>query len=262
MSNTDITQHLDAFRSLAHRHLERGSIEGLAALKQTLEMDDKTFAELLKPLLITETPTVKPEKQPLQSIDDNLINKAINVNKVINTMTKPKHNPIACPTKPENTRYIVRLTVSPTNFLGFALQNAETGNLDYEGAFGQMFANDLKPGDVITLNRTPRPGLKDLDYVKKGFNPSVANEYPFLEDQPVGFNPATGSFYVDIPAQENTDAFRYYLSNEVVDKLDQRLGYADFREGCLVTGFVISKTHFHITYVKQRPFNSIIQSSK
>lgn len=156
----------------------------------------------------------------------------------------------------------MRLTVSPTNFLGVGLENADTGDLDYKGTFGQLFDNGLKPGDVIVLNRTPQHGLNNLDYVKVGFDPDVANEYPFLEDQPVGFNPKTGCFYVDIPAQENTDAFRYYLSNEVVDKLDQRLGYADFREGCLVTGFVISKTHFHITYVKQRPFHSIIQSSK
>lgn len=261
MSSIDITQHIDAFRNLARRHLERGSVDGLAALKQTLEMDDKTFAELLKPLLVVDAPIVKSEKQPLQSIDDNLINE------VINAMPKPERKPVAIlnnnrSTKPENARYVVRLTVSPTNFLSVGLENADTGDLDYKGTFGQLFDNGLKPGDVIVLNRTPQHGLNNLDYVKVGFDPDVANEYPFLEDQPVGFNPKTGCFYVDIPAQENTDAFRYYLSNEVVDKLDSRLGYADFREGCLVTGFVISKTHFHITYVKARPFNSIIQSSK
>ena len=49
MSDISITQHIDAFRNLARRHLEKGSVDGLAALKQTLEMDDKTFAELLKP---------------------------------------------------------------------------------------------------------------------------------------------------------------------------------------------------------------------
>ena len=49
MSDISITQHLDAFRNLARRHLEKGSVDGLAALKQTLEMDDKTFAELLNP---------------------------------------------------------------------------------------------------------------------------------------------------------------------------------------------------------------------
>lgn len=182
-------------------------------------------------------------------------------------MPKPERKPVAIlnnnrSTKPENARYVVRLTVSPTNFLGVGLENTDTGDLDYKGTFGQLFDNGLKPGDVIVLNRTPQHGLNNLDYVKVDFDPDVANEYPFLEDQSVGFNPKTGCFYVDIPAQENTDAFRYYLSNEVVDKLDQRLGYADFREGCLVTGFVISKTHFHITYVKQRPFHSIIQPSK
>lgn len=256
MSNISITQHLDAFRNLARRHLEKGSVDGLASLKQTLEMDDKTFAELLKPLLVTETPAVQPQKQQTNPIDDKLISE------VISTLPKPPVQPVVRPVKPKNTRYVVRLTVSPTNFLGVGLENTDTGDLDYKGTFGQLFDNGLKPGDVITLNRTPQHGLNNLDYVKVGFDPDVANEYPFLEDQSVGFNPKTGCFYVDIPAQENTDAFRYYLSNEVVDKLDQRLGYADFREGCLVTGFVISKTHFHITYVKQRPFHSIIQSSK
>lgn len=256
MSDISITQHIDAFRNLARRHLEKGSVDGLAALKQTLEMDDKTFAELLKPLLVSETPAVQLQKQQTNPIDDNLINE------VINAMPKPPVQPVVRPIKPKNTRYVVRLTVSPTNFLGVGLENTNTGDLEYKGTFGQLFDNGLKPGDVIVLNRTPQHGLNNLDYVKVGFDPDVANEYPFLEDQPVGFNPKTGCFYVDIPAQENTDAFRYYLSNEVVDKLDQRLGYADFREGCLVTGFVISKTHFHITYVKQRPFNSIFQSSK
>lgn len=256
MSDISITQHLDAFRNLARRHLEKRSVDGLASLKQTLEMDDKTFAELLKPLLIVDAPTVKSEKQPLQSIDDNLINE------VINAMPKPERKPIATPNKPGSTRYVVRLTVSPTNFLGVGLENVDTGEYDYKGNFGQLFDNDLKPGDVIVLNGTPRHGLNNLDYAKVDFDPDVANEYPFLEDQPVGYDRTTGSFYVDIPAQENTDAFRYYLSREVVDKLDQRLGYADFREGCLVTGFVISKTHFHVTYVKARPFSSIIQSSK
>lgn len=250
MLNTYITQHVDAFRNLARRHLEHGSIEGLAALKQTLEMDNETFADLLKPLLVTKEPTVEPQKQPSGLTSAPVV------------ATKPKRKPIATPNKPGSTRYIVRLTVSPTNFLGVGLENVDTGEYDYKGNFGQLFDNGLKPGDVITLNHTPRHGLNNLDYTKVGFDPDVANEYPFLEDQPVGFNPKTGCFYVDIPAQENTDAFRYYLSNEVVDKLDQRLGYADFREGCLVTGFVISKTHFHITYVKQRPFHSIIQSSK
>ena len=250
MSDTPIAQHLDAFRNLARRHLEKGSIEGLAALKQTLEMDNETFADLLKPLLVTKEPTVEPQKQPSGLTSAPVV------------ATKPKRKPIATLNKPGSTRYVVRLTVSPTNFLGVGLENVDTGDLDYKGTFGQLFDNGLKPGDVITLNRTPQHGLNNLDYVKAGFDPDVANEYPFLENQPVGFNPKTGSFYVDIPAQENTDAFRYYLSNEVVDKLDQRLGYADFREGCLVTGFVISKTHFHITYVKQRPFHSIIQSSK
>lgn len=46
MSDTPIAQNLDAFRGLARRHLEKGSIEGLAALKQTLEMDNETFADL------------------------------------------------------------------------------------------------------------------------------------------------------------------------------------------------------------------------
>lgn len=256
MSDISITQHLDAFRNLARRHLEKGSVDGLAALKQTLEMDDKTFAELLKPLLVSETPAIQPQKQQTNPIDDNLINE------VINAMPKPPVQPVVRPVKPKNNRYVVRLTVSPTNFLGVGLESTDTGDLDYKGTFGQLFDNGLKPGDVIVLNRTPQHGLNNLDYVKVGFDPDVANEYPFLEDQSVGFNPKTGCFYVDIPAQENTDAFRYYLSNEVVDKLDQRLGYADFREGCLVTGFVISKTHFHITYVKQRPFHSIIQPSK
>ena len=255
MSDISITQHLDAFRNLARRHLEKGSIEGLAALKQTLEMDDKTFAELLKPLLVSET-AIQPQNQQTNPIDDNLINE------VINAMPKPPVQPVVRPVKPKNNRYVVRLTVSPTNFLGVGLESTDTGDLDYKGTFGQLFDNGLKPGDVIVLNRTPQHGLNNLDYVKMGFDPDVANEYPFLEDQSVGFNPKTGCFYVDIPAQENTDAFRYYLSNEVVDKLDQRLGYADFREGCLVTSFVISKTHFHITYVKQRPFHSIIQPSK
>ena len=261
MSDISITQHIDAFRNLARRHLEKGSVDGLASLKQTLEMDDKTFAELLKPLLVVDTPTVKSEKQPLQSIDDNLINE------VINAMPKPERKPVAIlnnnrSTKPENNRYVVRLAVSPTNFLSVGLENVDTGECDYKGNFGQLFDNDLKPGDVIVLNRTPRHGLNDLDYIKTGLDLDVANEYPFLEDQPVGYDRATGSFYVDIPAQENTDAFRYYLSHDVVDKLDQRLGYADFREGCLVNGFVISKTHFHITYAKARPFSSIIQPSK
>lgn len=256
MSDISITQHIDAFRNLARRHLEKGSVDGLASLKQTLEMDDKTFAELLKPLLVSETPAVQPQKQQTNPIDDKLISE------VISALPKPPVQPVVRPVKPKNNRYIVRLTVSPTNFLGVGLENTDTGDLEYKGTFGQLFDNGLKPGDVIVLNRTPHHGLNNLDYVKVGFDPDVANEYPFLEDQPVGFNPKTGCFYVDIPAQENTDAFRYYLSNEVVDKLDQRLGYADFREGCLVTGFVISKTHFHITYVKQRPFHSIIQSSK
>lgn len=65
MSDISITQHIDAFRNLARRHLEKGSVDGLASLKQTLEMDDKTFAELLKPLLVVDAPTVKSEKQPL-----------------------------------------------------------------------------------------------------------------------------------------------------------------------------------------------------
>lgn len=258
MSDITITQHIDAFRNLARRHLEKGSVDGLAALKQTLEMDNETFADLLKPLLVTETPAVQPQKQLPGLKNDS---------QAIKHSPKPERKPVAIlnnnrSTKPENTRYVVRLTVSPTNFLGVGLENTDTGDLDYKGTFGQLFDNDLKPGDVIVLNRTPQHGLNNLDYVKVGFDPDVANEYPFLEDQSVGFNPKTGCFYVDIPAQENTDAFRYYLSNEVVDKLDQRLGYADFREGCLVTGFVISKTHFHITYVKQRPFHSIIQPSK
>lgn len=255
MSDISITQHLDAFRNLARRHLEKGSVEGLAALKQTLEMDDKTFAGLIKPLLVVEAPTVTQQKQPQALKSDS---------QAINHVPKPERKPIAIlnNTKPENNRYVVRLMVSPTSFLSVGLENADTGDLEYKGTFGQLFDNGLKPGDVIVLNRTPQHGLNNLDYVKVGFEENVANEYPFLEDQPVGFNPKTGCFYVDIPAQENTDAFRYYLSNEVVDKLDQRLGYADFREGCLVTGFVISKTHFHITYVKQRPFHSIIQSSK
>lgn len=253
MSDISITQHIDAFRNLARRHLEKGSVDGLAALKQTLEMDDKTFAGLIKPLLVVEAPTVTQQKQP-QALENN--------SQAISHVPKPERKPIAILNKPEKAHYVVRLTVSPTNFLGVGLENTNTGAFDYEGSFGQLFDNDLRPGDVITLNRTPRHGLNNLDYVKTGLDLDVANEYPFLEDQPVGFNPKTGCFYVDIPAQENTNAFRYYLSNEVVDKLDQRLGYADFREGCLVTGFVISKTHFHITYVKQRPFHSIIQSSK
>lgn len=83
MSDISITQHIDAFRNLARRHLEKGSIDGLAALKQTLEMDDKTFAELLKPLLVSETPAIQPQKQQTNPIDDNLINE------VINAMPKP-----------------------------------------------------------------------------------------------------------------------------------------------------------------------------
>lgn len=258
MSDISITQHIDAFRNLARRHLEKGSVDGLAALKQTLEMDDETFAELLKPLLAVETPAVQPEKQlPGLKNDSQAISHA----------PRPERKPVAIlnnnrSTKPKNNRYVVRLAVSPTNFLSVGLENVDTGECDYKGNFGQLFDNDLKPGDVIVLNRTPRHGLNDLDYIKTGLDLDVANEYPFLEDQPVGYDRATGSFYVDIPAQENTDAFRYYLSHDVVDKLDQRLGYADFREGCLVNGFVISKTHFHITYAKARPFSSIIQSSK
>lgn len=243
MLNTYITQHVDAFRNLARRHLEHGSIEGLAALKQTLEMDNETFADLLKPLLVTKEPTVEPQKQPSGLTSAPVV------------ATKPER-------KPGSTRYVVRLTVSPTNFLGFVLEDCDTRSHDYKGNFGQLFDNDLKPGDVIVLNRTPHHGLNNLDYAKVDFDPDVANEYPFLEDQPVGFIQSTGKFYVDIPAQENTDAFRYYLSREVVDKLDQRLGYADFKEGCLVTGFVVSEKHFHITYVKPRPFTSAIQSSK
>ena len=254
MSDTPITQHLDAFRSLARRHLEKGSIEGLAALKQTLEMDNKAFADLLKPLLVAETPSVEPQKQPNGLTSTPVV------------ATKPEPKPVAIlnnrSTKPEDTRYVVRLTVSPTNFLGFVLENCDTGSHDYEGTFGQLFANDLKPGDVIALNRAPRHGLIDLDYTKTNVDEDIANEYPYLEDLPVRYQPATGSFYVDIPAQNRTGAFRYYLSNEIVDKLDQRLGYADFREGCLVTGFVVSEKHFHITYAKPRPFTSVIQSSK
>lgn len=256
MSDTPIAQHLDAFRSLARHHLEHGSIEGLAALKQTLEMDNKAFADLLKPLLVAETPTVEPQKQPLPSIDDNLIKE------VIDAMPKPERKPFVRPIKPKNNRYVVRLTVSPTNFLGFVLQDVDTRENDYEGTFAQMWANDLKPGDIIALNRIPRYGLDNLDYTKVGFDEDVASEYPYLEDQPVGYNHATGGFYVNIPAQNRTKAFRYYLSNEIVDKLDRRLGYADFKEGCLVTGFVISEKHFHITYVEARPFNSALQSSK
>ena len=55
MSDISITQHLDAFRNLARHHLEKGSIDGLAALKQTLEMDNETFADLIKPLLVTNS---------------------------------------------------------------------------------------------------------------------------------------------------------------------------------------------------------------
>lgn len=254
MSDTPITQYLDAFRSLARRHLEHGSIEGLAALKQTLEMDNEAFADLLKPLLVAETPTVGPQKQP-----NGLTSAPV-------VATKPERKPVATlnnrSTKPENTRYVVRLTVSPTNFLSFVLEDCDTRSRDYEGTFGQLFANDLKPGDIIALNRPPRHGLIDLDYTKTNVDKDIANEYPYLEDLPVRYQPATGSFYVDIPAQNRTGAFRYYLSNEIVDKLDQRLGYADFREGCLVTGFVVSEKHFHITYAKPRPFTSAIQSSK
>lgn len=250
MSDTPITQTLDAFRGLARRHLEKGSIEGLAALKQTLEMDNKAFADLLKPLLVAETPTVESQKQPNGLTSTPVV------------ATKPERKPIAILNKPESTRYVVRLTVSPTNFLGFVLEDCDTRSRDYEGTFGQLFANDLKPGDVIALNRTPRHGLNDLDYMKMSVDVDIANEYPYLEDLPVRHQPATGSFYVDIPAQNRTGAFRYYLSNEIVDKLDQRLGYADFKEGCLVTGFVVSEKHFHITYVKPRPFTSVIQSSK
>lgn len=250
MSDTPITQTLDAFRRLARRHLEKGSIEGLAALKQTLEMDNETFADLLRPLLAVEEPKVESQKQP----------KGLTSTPVVTV--KPERKPIATLNKPENTRYVVRLTVSPTNFLGFVLEDCDTHTRDYEGTFGQLFANDLKPGDIIALNRPPRHGLNDLDYIKTSVDEDIANEYPYLEDLPVRYQPATGGFYVDIPAQNRTGAFRYYLSNEIVDKLDQRLGYADFRDGCLVTGFVVSEKHFHITYVKPRPFTSTIQSSK
>lgn len=77
MSDISITQHIDAFRNLARRHLEKGSVDGLAALKQTLEMDDKTFAELLKPLLVSETPAVQLQKQQTNPIDDKLISEVI-----------------------------------------------------------------------------------------------------------------------------------------------------------------------------------------
>ena len=250
MSDTPIAQHLDAFRNLARRHLEHGSIEGLAALKQTLEMDNETFADLLKPLLVTKEPTVEPQKQPSGLTSAPVV------------ATKPERKPIATLNKPGSTRYVVRLTVSPTNFLGFVLEDCDTRTRDYEGTFGQLFANDLKPGDVIALNRMPRHGLADLDYTKTNVDEDIAGEYHYLEDLPVRHQPTTGSFYVDIPAQNRTGAFRYHLSNEIVDKLDQRLGYADFKEGCLVTGFVVSEKHFHITYVKPRPFTSAIQSSK
>lgn len=149
MSDTPITQTLDAFRRLARRHLEKGSIEGLAALKQTLEMDNETFADLLRPLLAVEEPTVEPQKQPAGLVDE--------VVKNIPAPLKPK--PITIlnnrNTKPKSTRYAVRLTVSPTNFLGVGLENTDTGDLDYKGTFGQLFDNGLKPGDVIVLNRTP-----------------------------------------------------------------------------------------------------------
>lgn len=201
-------------------------------------------------MLAVEGSKVESQKQP-----NNLTSTPV-------VTVKPERKPIAVLNKPENTRYVVRLTVSPTNFLGFVLEDCDTHTRDYEGTFGQLFANDLKPGDVIALNRPPRHGLNDLDYIKTNVDEGVANEYPYLEDLPVRHQPATGSFYIDIPAQNRTGAFRYYLSNEIVDKLDQRLGYADFKEGCLVTGFVVSEKHFHITYVKPRPFTSAIQSSK
>lgn len=185
MSKIDIPQTLDAFRNLARRHLEKGSIEGLAALKQTLEMDDKTFAGLLKPLLAVETPTIQPQKQLPGLKSDS---------QTIASVPKPSTQPFVRPIKPKNNRYVVRLTVSPTNFLSVGLENVDTGEYDYKGNFGQLFDNGLKPGDVITLNRTPRHGLNNLDYVKVGFDPDVANEYPFLEDQPVGFNPKNRLF--------------------------------------------------------------------
>lgn len=127
MSNISITQHIDAFRSLARRHLEHGSIEGLASLKQTLEMDDKTFAELLKPLLAVETPAVQPEKQlPGLKNDSQAISHA----------PKPERKPVAIlnnnrSTKPKNNRYVVRLAVSPTNFLSVGLESTDTGDLEY-----------------------------------------------------------------------------------------------------------------------------------
>lgn len=254
MPNTTIKPYLDAFRSLARRHLEKGSIDGLASLKQTLEMDNKAFADLLKPLIVTESPTVEPQKQPASRIDE-----------VVKNMPAPsKGKSIAAlsNTKPKNARYVVRLAVSPTNFLGFGLENTDTGDFDYKGIYSRLFANNLKPGDMITLNCTPRHGLTDLDYTKVGFDEDIANEYPYLEDLPVRRQPATGSFYVDVPAQNRTGAFRYYLSNEIVDKLTQHLGCADFKGGCLVTGFVVSEKHFHITYIKPRPFINTIQSSK
>ena len=244
MPNTTIKPYLDAFRSLARRHLEKGSIDGLASLKQTLEMDNKAFADLLKPLIVTESPTVEPQKQPASRIDE--------VVKNMPAPSKGKSVAALSNTKPKNARYVVRLTVSPTNFLGFGLENTDTGDFDYKGIYSRLVANNLKPGDMITLNCTPRHGLTDLDYTKVGFDEDIANEYPYLEDLPVRHQPATGSFYVDVPAQNRTGAFRYYLSNEIVDKLNQRLGSDCFREGCLVTGFVISEKHFHITYQKTK----------
>lgn len=126
MSDISITQHLDAFRNLARRHLEKGSVDGLAALKQTLEMDDKTFAELLKPLLVSETLAVQPQKQLPGLKNDS---------QAIKHSPKPERKPVAIlnnnrSTKPENTRYVVRLTVSPTNFLGVGLENTNTGDLE------------------------------------------------------------------------------------------------------------------------------------
>ena len=161
MPNITIKPYLDTFRILARRHLEKGSIDGLASLKQTLEMDNKAFADLLKPLLTTEKSTddstTEPQRQRNNSTIENIIRKI---------PTPPKHKPITTLNKSENTRYLVRLIVSPTNFLGFGLENTDTGDFDHDGTIGQLFASDLKPGDVITLNRTPHYGLNDLDYTK------------------------------------------------------------------------------------------------
>ena len=256
MSKIDIPQTLDVFRQLAYQHLKQGTLEGLVALKQTLEMDNETFANLIEPLLVDNpielvTPqesTVKPTIERVKAV------KPIRESQSAAKLEELKN-------EPSSRRYLVRLSVSPTNFISCVLENTETGIIDYKGHFGQLFTNHLKPGDIIELKTIPQNGLNDdLDYEKVDFDEDVANQYPYVEDLPVGYLSATNRYYINVPAQEHTKAFRYYISPEMVDKLDERLGYASFREGCLVSGFALSETRFHITYAKPRPFSSVVIS--